>query len=281
MKADALPSRVGIDALQAAAEPFQLVPCLLQKDTRLQPGEDQRAIGGGRGIGLGPEEEDRLRHPDLDLGKAEVRGQHSDHLSWGAADGDLPADYFRISAEAPLPEAVAQDHDRVAPGLVVLAERPPQDRPGPEQGEEARGGRTALDPLRIPASPEVETDVPRRDTGRHEVERTRFCFDEEDVVRRQPAPLARSGMSLRDHHDPLCASVGQGMKEVGVDQCENGRRCPDTQAQEKNCGYREARPPDQGSEAVAEVIHRRSRPVGSPPRGAGEPAQETRHALRS
>ena len=71
-----------------------------------------------------------------DMGKFEVARHHaSDHIR-ASVESDLASHHTRRCAESALPQAVAQDHDVVVPGLgFISGEIAPQSRPGAQKIE--------------------------------------------------------------------------------------------------------------------------------------------------
>src|ERR1041385_6169450 len=104
------------------------------------------------------------RGPDLRaLREVEARRHDADDFITPAAHLDAPAHDGRVCSEASHPEAVADNYDRVAPGLRVVREQRTPARcadadDAEEVGRDARGG----DALRLRAPPPGPAPPPVR-----------------------------------------------------------------------------------------------------------------------
>src|SRR6185436_20563516 len=88
--------------------------------------------------------------------KPVLRTHHADDAVRLSLEANVPADDAGVAAEARLPQAVAE-HDDAAPALAVgRAERPPQQGPRAEHGEEVAGDARRRDRPRLAIAGEIQ-----------------------------------------------------------------------------------------------------------------------------
>ncbi len=152
------------------------------------------------------------------------------------------------SAEAPLPEAVADDGDRAvrpaAASIVLWREGAAQNRRGAEDVEEPTARPDAVDQFRLTACGEVESG--RRPRCRA-VERLLAIPDR--------LPDGVGPRASIDHHEPLRLFHRQRAKDQAVEDREDCGVCPDPKRQRKNGDNRHNRCSDEGTEGVTQVLH--------------------------
>ena len=96
-------------------------------------------------------ERQRERHPDLRALHREIDRHDADDRARDAVENNRLAHDVRIAGKALLPEAVAEDGDRRAAGLVlVLGDPAADDRRQLEHAKQARRHARCTDALRVP-----------------------------------------------------------------------------------------------------------------------------------
>jgi hypothetical protein len=94
-------------------------PRRLQRDARLEARDDVEPVHVARRGEVLRRPERRPQLGRAGAREAVARRQHADDRVALAAQGDLRADHLRVAAEAPLPEAVAEDDRRRGFGLIL------------------------------------------------------------------------------------------------------------------------------------------------------------------
>jgi hypothetical protein len=242
---------------------------LCRSDAILEPGHYRKP----RGFPLEVADIARQNPPGVDVGRhggvrgeidAEILRQHADHLRAPAIHEDGAPDDRPIAAEAPLPQAVAQDHlagrelgIRLAELLGIDRKRilgdvgPAQDRLDPEEAQQVVRDVGVGDPLRRPVAGEgagngnragellelgglglVVLEVGSRDQRAG------------DVGGGQPGPHERQ---------PVGVLEGQGAEQNRVRYAEDRHGAADAQREREEDDAREERSPGEGADRVPHV----------------------------
>ena len=199
------------------------------------------------------------RRVDVDGPPAPVEGagHHADHGEALAAQRERLAQDLRITPEAPLPEALAQERDAFCARLVLLrAEGPSEEGLLAQGGEQARGDLAPVDPLRVRALRGEDEVGPVVADQRLEdavlVPHVLQVGDGEAHARDLLRPLGQE-------HQPLGLRVGQRPQQDRVDHAEDGGVGADAQGQGEDGHRREApglgQDPDGVFDVAPEAFH--------------------------
>jgi hypothetical protein len=156
------------------------------------------------------------------------------------------ADDIGASAEAPLPEAVADDGNRTvrpaAASIVVWRECAPQNCRGAEDLEEPTARPHAVDQFRLNACGEVESGRRPRCRAVKRLLAIPDCL-----------PDGVGPRASIDRDEPLGLFHGQRAKDQAVEDREDCGVCPDPKRQRKNGDNRHNRCSDEGTAGVTQV----------------------------
>ena len=161
--------------------------------------------------------------------QAETGRHHADDLVAAAVELDRPADDRRVTAEAPLPQPVAQQDDggAVAGGVLARAEPASEHRHGPESLEDVRGDLPGADPFGIAVAGEVGLPgAPRGDVA----QQPRALAVVAHLGRRHPC-LVQPGPAAPHHHAPVRLAVRQRREQHGAEHAEDRAGRAHTQRQ--------------------------------------------------
>ena len=161
----------------------------------------------------------------------------------------------RRSAEAPLPEAVAED-DNVGSARTAVGggNRAAMLRLDAEQRERVGGHAVRLHPLGIGAAGEVGAPVL---IARDEGQRSRVPADVERIGERQvEAPLLPLEIPAEDERDTLGVLVGERRQREDVHDAERGRVGADADGQRQHDGRRKRGRAAHQPESVREVLQK-------------------------
>ncbi len=215
----------------------------------------------------------RQHAPGVDLGRhggvggevdAKVARQHADHHRAPAIHHDGATEHRRIAAEAPLPQAVAQDHlarrelgIRIAEHLGVDREGilgdvgPAQDRLDPQEGEQVPGDVGVGDPLRRPVAGERTGDRNRAGEG---LELGGLVLVVLEVGSRDQRAGDVGGGEPGPHEGQLVGVLeGEGAEQNRVGHAEDRDVAADAERQREQDDAGEERPPGEGAERVLHV----------------------------
>jgi hypothetical protein len=230
----------------------QLRARLLDGHALLQPPDDREivtsSIVGLRGI-------QRQRQPQLDAAVREVEAlrHDTDDLGRHAVDLDLSSENLGVSAKSTLPEAVSEHCDR---GCIRQRVRVrvgmPLSGTNADGFEELAGRVRRHDPNRlfvpddrgiavVPAGDRLVRAVP--------------ALQLEKLRRREPELVEVHARELREQlHQPLGIRIRQLPKHDGMHDAEDGGVGTNPESERQDCDSREARPFEQHSNRVAEVL---------------------------
>jgi hypothetical protein len=240
----------------------RLPPGRVDRDAAPQPAEDAQVVEVAGG-GVDPLRE---RHPRVDVfgharvggeHEAEPRRHHAHHRRRSALEPDRLPDGGGVAAEAPLPQAVAQeDRAAVAPPLPGK-ERPAQGRSGAEDAEEVARVEAHLELLGLAAAGQGAAAHP--DPG----EAGKGPAARRDLAQLEGGPGGAAGAHPAevgpDEDEPPGVVVGQRPDQHGVDDAEDGRRGADPQGQRQDRRRREPprlRQHPRGEEDVSPEVFR-------------------------
>ncbi len=240
---------LGRDALLQCRD---LLPRLLERHVGLQPGHHVQVVPVPlRQVLRRP----RGRHPEVNVARrheVEIPRHHADDLVRPVVEQDLPAEHVGGSAEAPLPQPMAEDRDLAALPVFVFIEDAAQQRLGAEDGPQIAGGPAALQLLGLAVARERHAaGVGGRDVREHRVatppvlplQRRR-----EEAVRR----AVRAELVPQDH-ETVSVRVRQRADQHGVDRAEHRGVDPDAEGQGRDRDCREPGVAAELAQAVADV----------------------------
>jgi len=187
--------------------------CLLTRDARFQPrhpGQEVRAANRHRRA-VEPERDERVggqRRVEVP-GNPERRRHHADHGEGLPVEHDAAADDVGVGAEAPPPQAVAeQDHQVAVGGVFLGCEETSELRRHTEGGQHAVRYDAERNPHRLSG-----TRQGHRLTGRNaEVFERSELFAVVEVLQGRDRGTRRFGPAVPDADEPLGTLVGSGRR---------------------------------------------------------------------
>ncbi len=170
-----------------------------------------------------------------------------------AVEGDAPAHDRRIGGKDPLPEAVAENHDRRLAGDVVFRqEQPPVERPRAEQVEQAGRRQQQLDPLGL-LPPEQRGAAALGD--RHLLERSVLVPDIDVLAGRRPVlGNVDPRRPQPQHGQPIGIGIRQGLQQDPVDDAEDRGIGADSDGERRDDDEGRNRAAPQHAQGVAEIL---------------------------
>ena len=164
----------------------------------------------------------------------------------------LPDDR-RIGGKDPLPEAVAENHDRRLAGDVVFRqEQPPVERPRAEQVEQAGRRQQQLDPLGL-LPPEQRGAAALGD--RHLLERSVLVPDIDVLAGRRPVlGNVDPRRPQPQHGQPIGIGIRQGLQQDPVDDAEDRGIGADSDGERRDDDEGRDRAAPQHAQGVAEIL---------------------------
>jgi hypothetical protein len=265
----AIAKPTGVLALQRGGDSRHVGIGLLARDAVLQASEDlgvvvaRAAIAAGillRGRDVRGPHFDRLQPAD---GKLEPFGHHAGDLPHAVVallDGAGPAHRERladdggVSAEAPAPEAVADERDTMPAGdLAIRAEEPADSRRDAKQRHQVRRNHHRAQRLRLAIR---EGRKAQALESRQILER-RLLRPPVVEVRRGDVAAGQSlpgGIRLVDDHEPIGSLERQAAQSDGIDDRVDGGRGADTERQDDEGDGGESGCRAQGSNGELQVL---------------------------
>src|SRR6185437_2052036 len=204
-----------------------------------------------------------IRRPDLRSGReyvVETARHNANHRVAVAVERDLPADHGTISAESPLPKAVAKDRNvrpvvSIVRGLKIPAHR----------GRDTQRAKISVtcilsvEPLGLSCSRHGR--LPGLEYGKR-IEGTvpfkEFAIIVETYVR------ARALKDAPNHHDSFWMRIRQRLEQNGIHRAENCSVRANSQSQSQRGHRRESGRLAQCAHAVAHVLKQRFQPAPAP-----------------
>ena len=246
--AEALIGRVGL--FEAGGDPGHLGLGLFHRDPGLQPADHRQpepTAGVARPL-VG-----RQRFPELRFGRHLQGPRHdADDFEGAAVEGHRLAEHVAGAAEAPLPQAVGnQHHAVVARRLVRLRIEAPDQRANAHHVEEVRRGLGALQPFRFLGAGEIEGRAAEAGHGR----KGRALIPPVAVVRpRRDVFLDALLAVVHPHHrDAIGFRVRKRPQQHAVEDAEHRRVDPDAQREGQGRDRREGGGAEKSANRVAAV----------------------------
>ena len=219
------------------------------------------------------------RDPDFSrVGHVERGREHTDDDMRRSVERQCASDRIAPSAEATLPEAVAdQRHGRSARTILFGREKASQRRAHSQRREIARRYRRTFEMLGLVGPDQRELPLPREPGV---LERARLLSNQGVVEKRSPErvrPLAQR----HAEDEPVHVANGQRPEQECVHRAEDGGVRRDAECDGEHRDGRESGAGPQNAQAVAqvlpEVVHRPSASAFSPSRDV--PERQTRKSL--
>ena len=187
-------------------------------------------------------------------GPAEPRRHDSDHRVRSPVHRQGLADRVPPRAEAPLPEAVAQDDLSVFAGIVLVRQEHSAEQGLDAKQRKKRGGYAcSQDPFRRIGT--CQLLVGKGDSvefGQRDVFENRVLLA--PIEKRRHAIAARAALiGFVNPHQPIRLGKGQRPQQRGVQRAENGGVRADPERQHQDGGDRKPRPGSQGPKGVPDV----------------------------
>src|SRR3977135_536920 len=187
----------------------------------------------------------------------EPRRHHAHNRIKLVVERDLPAKHRGVSAEAPPPQAVADDRYVGAMELIVRRlEIAPQYWCHAQHTEKARAHALALEALGLIRTGQGWS--PRLEHG-HGSERV-LPFRESLIYAERARATRSVAMQLQQRDDSIGVRVGQGLKQSGVYRTEDRRVRADPERKCEDGDNGEYRSLDQHSQGVFEVSNHKKAP---------------------
>ena len=206
---------------------------------------------------------ERQRHVEFDIAiqhaeHAEIARQHAHHRDGLAIDAQGLADQARVAAEAAFPEAVGQQYDAVASGIVLLRkECPAENRRCAQQREKFRRDPEPLQPFRIGAiAGQIAIHkLPIRKVG----ERAGLLLPIENIGGgRVGGGDALLQIDVVQDHQAVGIGVGKRMKQHGAGHAEHGAGRADRERQYSEHGEGEAGAPGEKAQSETDILEKSS-----------------------
>jgi hypothetical protein len=231
------------------------------RDAGAEACDDVVRMGPALGEVLGAERHGR--HPDLrERGQAaETWGEHADDGVGAGVERDGRSHDGRVSAEAALPQTMAEERDRVraGSGIFFRKERPADSGPDPQNREVVGSDDLTGDALRPLGSGQVERPaLIGRGTFEDLLELPEgleLRVGPDHVIAGRFA--VHRGNDERDLHEAVRLAERKRPQERGVDDAEDGRVRADPHGKRKDGDRREPGLLAQRAHAVAQVLKQR------------------------
>ena len=228
------------------------LPGLLQRNARLEPRNDLRVVPGE--VSTHPRRE-RRRHPEVDVARGhevEVARHDADHFVGLVVERHRPPDDVGGTAEAALPQSVADDHDTHAVVVLVLGKDTPEHRLYTQHAPEGPGDLARGNLLGFPVARERRVArLTRREIREDRIETTPldpFCWC--GVVPRRDVGLPHR---VPDHHETARIGVGHGADQHRVEGAEHRGNPADAERERRDRDRRERRIASDLPHSIAEI----------------------------